>query len=220
MPVISTPLTSPGSLNASDRGLSAELKKDGGVMTKALLVAGTKKSEEVFSSVLSELGFHNICCLHTGKEAWRALQEQAFSIVLIISPLSDGQGYDLAKMAAGTTAGVILVCVAASYEAACSKLERDGVFVLSSEMGRRMLVYSVKLMSAVHRRLANAIPQAERMQEKLKDIRVIDKAKCLLIQYERLTEEEAHRRIEKQAMDRRVSRREVAESILASYSAS
>ena len=76
------------------------------------------------------------------------------------------------------------------------------------------------MMSAVHRRLANAIPQAERMQQKLKDIRVIDKAKCLLIQYERLTEEEAHRAIEKQAMDRRVSRREVAERILEAYSAS
>ncbi len=189
-------------------------------MTKALLVAGTKKSEEVFTSILSEQGFHSISCLHTGGEAWRALQEQVFSIVLIISPLTDGQGYDLAKMAAGTTSGVILVCVPASYEAACSKLEESGVFVLSSEMGRRMLIYAVKMMSAVHRRLANAIPQAERMQQKLKDIRVIDKAKCLLIQYERLTEEEAHRAIEKQAMDRRVSRREVAERILEAYSAS
>ena len=188
-------------------------------MTKVLLVASTKKSEEVFSSILSELGFHNILCLHTGGEAWRALQEQAFSVVLIISPLADGHGYGLAKMAAGTTAGVILVCIPSSYEAASSKLENDGVFVLSSEMGRKMLIYAVKLMSAVNLRLVNAVPQAERMQQKLKDIRVIDKAKCLLIQYERLTEEEAHRHIEKKAMDLRVSRREVAETILKSYSA-
>ena len=59
-----------------------------------------------------------------------------------------------------------------------------------------------------------------KMQQKLKDIRIVDKAKCLLIQYEGMTEEDAHRRIEKQAMDRRLPKREIAEEILASYSSS
>ena len=35
-----------------------------------------------------------------------------------------------------------------------------------------------------------------------------------------MTEEDAHRRIEKQAMDRRLPKREIAEEILASYSSS
>ena len=123
-------------------------------------------------------------------------------------------------MAAQTTAGVILICRPILYEEASPRLENTGVFVLSTDMGRRFFNEAVKLMAAVHKRLARAEPQAERMQQKLKDIRIVDKAKCLLIQYEGMTEEDAHRRIEKQAMNRRLPKREIAEEILASYSSS
>ncbi len=52
------------------------------------------------------------------------------------------------------------------------------------------------------------------MEQRIEDIRIVNRAKCLLIQYTRLTEEEAHRFIEKQAMDRRLTKREIAEEIL------
>ena len=45
---------------------------------------------------------------------------------------------------------------------------------------------------------------------------MVDRAKCALIQYLGFTEPQAHRYIEKQAMDLRQTRREVAESILKS----
>ena len=51
----------------------------------------------------------------------------------------------------------------------------------------------------------------------LNDLRVIDRAKLLLIQYFGFTEKQAHRYIEKQAMDRCISRREVAEEIIKTY---
>ena len=49
------------------------------------------------------------------------------------------------------------------------------------------------------------------------EIRLVDRAKCILIQYLDMTEKEAHRHIEKLAMDKRKTRREIAESILRSY---
>ena len=55
---------------------------------------------------------------------------------------------------------------------------------------------------------------AERLEQKIQDIRTIDRAKCLLIQYSGMSEEQAHRYLEKQAMDRRMTRREVAEEVL------
>ncbi|MFR8002867.1 MAG: ANTAR domain-containing response regulator [Hydrogeniiclostridium sp.] len=189
-------------------------------MTEVLLAASGPKTRDLFSSMLGELGYSDILCVSTGREAWRLLQEKSFSLVLIVSPLREGKGFDLAKMAAQTTAGVILICRPILYEEASTRLENTGVFVLSTDMGRRFFNEAVKLMAAVHKRLARAEPQAERMQQKLKDIRIVDKAKCLLIQYEGMTEEDAHRRIEKQAMNRRLPKREIAEEILASYSSS
>ena len=55
------------------------------------------------------------------------------------------------------------------------------------------------------------------LQEKMMDIRTVNRAKWLLIQQLRMTEDEAHYYIEKQAMDTRLSRREVAENIIRSY---
>ena len=53
--------------------------------------------------------------------------------------------------------------------------------------------------------------------QKIEDIRLIDRAKCLLIAYFRINEQEAHRFIEKQAIDRRMTKRKVAEGILRTY---
>ena len=49
------------------------------------------------------------------------------------------------------------------------------------------------------------------------DIRRVDRAKWLLIQHHNMTEQDAHYYIEKQAMDTRLSRREIADSIIRTY---
>ena len=51
----------------------------------------------------------------------------------------------------------------------------------------------------------------------MEDIRVVNKAKWFLIEQLKMTEQEAHRYIEKQAMDRCVTKRVIAENILPTY---
>ena len=53
--------------------------------------------------------------------------------------------------------------------------------------------------------------------EKIQEIRLVNRAKWALIQCLGMTEEAAHRHIEKQAMDERISRREVAMRVLSVY---
>jgi response regulator NasT len=55
------------------------------------------------------------------------------------------------------------------------------------------------------------------LKQKIENIRIIDRAKCILISRLNLSEEEAHRAIEKQAMDMRASKRAIAEGILKTY---
>ena len=55
------------------------------------------------------------------------------------------------------------------------------------------------------------------IEEKMEEIRIVNRAKLLLIEQLKMTEKEAHRYIEKQAMDLRISRAEVARSILINY---
>ena len=51
----------------------------------------------------------------------------------------------------------------------------------------------------------------------MEEIRMVNRAKWLLIEQLKMTEQQAHRYIEKQAMDRCITRRAVAEQILATY---
>ena len=52
----------------------------------------------------------------------------------------------------------------------------------------------------------------------MQEIRLVNRAKWILIGSLKMTEGEAHRYIEKQAMDRCVPRREIAEEIIRTYS--
>lgn len=52
------------------------------------------------------------------------------------------------------------------------------------------------------------------LREQLATARLVGRAKCLLVRYRDLTEPEAHHYIEKEAMDRQLTRRAVAEEIL------
>ena len=76
---------------------------------------------------------------------------------------------------------------------------------------------SVQLAAATHNRLMTLNRENEQLHRKLDEIRLVDRAKCLLIEHERLTEAEAHRTIEKQAMDQRLPRARVAQLILDRY---
>ena len=52
----------------------------------------------------------------------------------------------------------------------------------------------------------------------MEEIRVVNRAKWMLISKCGMTEEDAHRFIEKQAMDRCVPKKEIAETIISKYS--
>lgn len=51
----------------------------------------------------------------------------------------------------------------------------------------------------------------------LSEIKLVNRAKCVLIEYLRISEKEAHRQIQKRAMDQRITLTEVAMDILKTY---
>ena len=55
------------------------------------------------------------------------------------------------------------------------------------------------------------------IEEKMEEIRIVNRAKWLLISELKMDEQGAHRYIEKQAMDRCISKRIVAEEIIKTY---
>jgi len=76
---------------------------------------------------------------------------------------------------------------------------------------------SVVLLRATRERLRRMEQRAATVEEKMEEIRIVGRAKLLLIEKLKMTEPDAHRYIEKTAMDRCISKRAVAESIIKTY---
>ena len=138
-------------------------------------------------------------------------------IVIINTPLRDEFGTELAIDLAEGTAGVLLLVKNELYDQVCYKAEDSGVLTLGKPTSRQGFYSAVKLLTAMTARLSRLEKVNHTLQEKMADIRVVNRAKWLLIEHHHMKEQDAHYFIEKQAMDTRLSRREVAENIIRSY---
>ena len=69
-------------------------------------------------------------------------------------------------------------------------------------------------MESARERLRALEKKSLSFEEKMEEIRRMNQAKWLLIEREGLTEQEAHERILRTAMERRISKRQAAEEIL------
>ena len=65
--------------------------------------------------------------------------------------------------------------------------------------------------------MAKLEEENRQLSQQLSDMKIVNRAKSMLMQYLNLTEEQAHRHIQKQAMDLRKTQRSVAEDILKTY---
>lgn len=150
-------------------------------------------------------------------EARRMLLNAPVDIVIINTPLKDDFGTELAMDLADGSAGVLLLVKNELYDQICYKVEDSGVLTLGKPTSRQGFYSAVKLLTAMTARLSKLEKANHTLQEKMADIRVVNRAKWLLIEHHHMKEQDAHYFIEKQAMDTRLSRREVAENIIRSY---
>ena len=73
------------------------------------------------------------------------------------------------------------------------------------------------MMASASARVRALEERAESLQAKMDELRLVDRAKLILIQQFRMTEKDAHRYIEKNAMDRSLKRGDVARRIIRTY---
>lgn len=154
----------------------------------------------------------------SGSSARRRLIEKEYALVLINAPLSDEFGHELAvHVSRESASGVVLIVKSELADEVYGHVENDGVLVVSKPVGKALFYQALKLAAASHRRVLGLRGANEKLQNKIEEMRMVDRAKRALIHYLDMTEPQAHRYIEKQAMDLRVTRQDVARNILQAY---
>lgn len=187
-------------------------------MDSALIISYTEKSIAYLTDILKEASVSNITTTSNAGEARRMLIEKDFDLCIINAPLPDEFGESLARnIAEKETSEVILIVKAELFDEICDRVEEYGVITISKPISKSLLWNALKLAKATHRRINAIRKENEKLIQKIEDIRIVDRAKCILISNLSMSEPEAHRYIEKQAMDMRITRRKVAEEILRTY---
>jgi len=187
-------------------------------MKNALIVSYTGKSAALFTEMLNEISVNQITVLNSASEAQRLILEQDFDLVIINPPLEDESGENLSRhIISKSWSQVILVVKKEDFEAVSAICEDEGILTISKPVNREIFRSALSLAGSMANRIRRIQSENIQLKQKIEDIRVIDRAKCLLISYLNLTEQEAHRFIEKQAMDLRSSKRAIAEGVLKTY---
>lgn len=188
-------------------------------MQESILLAGsTEKGMAMMRSLIPPDSSGVIETCSSGGTLRRALAEKEYGLILINTPLADESGLDLAlQLAHDTVSAVILLVKAELADQVASRVEEHGVLVVAKPVMRPLFDQAMRCGLAARNRMLALQAENRRLEKKLAEQRVVDRAKCLLIQYEGYTEEEAHRHLEKVAMNNRTTRISVANDIISRY---
>ena len=182
-----------------------------------LIVSAGEKSRNTLSDLLKMDGFLTLTTVKSGSQARRLLLSCGYDLVIVNTPLPDEFGDEIVAAFAEEGSGAILLVQSDVAEEVSEKLADCGAFVIEKPINRLLFFQAVKLVWTARKRELGIKNENCRLREKIDEIRLVDRAKCVLIQVLGMTEPQAHRYIEKQAMDLRKPRGEIARNILKTY---
>ena len=184
-------------------------------MGLALIVSAGANANEYLARHIAELGYTRPVIVASGGEARRQMDARDFEVIVINTPLPDEFGHELGTDAVQKTrAGVVLLAKTGTADQIAPQLLEYGVLVVGKPFTAVQFRQCVQIAASCYRRLDLLRAENDRLRDKLSQQRLVERAKCMLIEHRRLTEADAHRLIEKRAMDTRRSRAEVAQELI------
>jgi response regulator NasT len=187
-------------------------------MSEVLIVSSSQQSSDFLLAFLRDSFGTDAKIAKNGSDARRIISQFDLSVVIINTPLSDEFGHELAiTFSEESSSGVILIVKNEFSDEIAANVEDYGVLTVAKPINKVVFHQTLKLAFSIHARVMGFKKENIQLQSKIEEMRLVDRAKCALIQYLNMTEPEAHRHIEKQAMDMRVSKRIIAEGIIKTY---
>lgn len=184
-----------------------------------LMVTASEKFAETLGAQMKPPAFDPVCVVSNIAAARRKMAERAFDFVIVNAPLADEFGSKFAVDVSVNSSCVALIFVQSGlYGEIYDKVGDCGVFVLPKPTTVGAVSQGLDWMRSMRERLRKNERKTVDIQEKMEEIRLVNRAKWLLIEQLKMPEADAHRFIEKQAMNLGVSKRKMAENVIQMYS--
>ncbi|MBQ9685657.1 MAG: ANTAR domain-containing protein [Oscillospiraceae bacterium] len=183
-----------------------------------LIVSASEKFDTQTRALLPGTDFYPVHSVPGVGQARRMLSERSYDLVLIQTPLKDDFGLQLAiDVCSDSDAGALLFVKADLLETVSAKVLEYGVMTLPTPTSSVLVSQTLRAMCAQRERLRRIEAKQQSVEEKIAEIRLVNKAKWLLIECLSMTESEAQRYIERQSMGQRITKRQAAENIIRTY---
>ena len=184
-----------------------------------LVVSSSEKVAASLTSLLAETGHSPVEHVKSVSAAKRAMIDRTYDFIIINSPVGDDIGVKLATDASDNKTSVVLMLVKAENEEEIGeKTSHFGVLTLPKPTNSQMLTTALRWMAAIRERLHSFESKTLSLEDKMEQIRAVNRAKLLLIERLDMTEDQAHHYIERHPMDECISKLECANEIIRKYS--
>lgn len=147
----------------------------------------------------------------------KTASETDFDVIIINAPENSSWEKSVVYLSEKTTAGIMVICSEEKFSEISQTMSPEGICVIAGTTECSVFLNSVCILCITHARMNAITHKYNKLQLQIEETRLINRAKCILIQYLKFTEPQAHRYIEKQAMDTRQSKADVARNILMTY---
>lgn len=183
-----------------------------------LIVSATDRFTSAFADLLPETRYYPVHTAASVSAAKRILAEKTFDFVIVNAPLPDDIGIRFAIDTCTSKQSAVLLLVKNEIHAGIhDKVVEYGVFTLPKPTSKPTLILALNWMESARERLRQLEKKTLSIKEKMAEIRLVNKAKWILISELKMSEPDAHRYIEKQAMDRCITKQTIAEEIIKTY---
>lgn len=148
-------------------------------------------------------------------EARRLATERSFNI--IIADSGDGYDTDFAINVADSYSTVLLLVPNEHFDEISYRVEGYGILTITKPFDPFYLYNMMKIAIAVQYKVQILSSQTTKLKVKMEEIKLVNRAKMLLMSNMNMNEQEAHRYIEKEAMDRGMKKTAISEEIIKTY---
>lgn len=181
-----------------------------------IIFSSEKETADNISLAASEYGFADIS-VSDGKGGRDLLSRGGCDMAFVNAPLEAEFGLDLAAFAANHGCGVIIAAAAKHCGEMAKKLGGADIFILPKPLNKTMLLQTFRYVTIARSQKLGLREENLALENRLRDAKLIERAKCVLVEYLRISEADAHRQIQKRAMDMRVPLAAIAKDILKTY---
>ena len=184
---------------------------------KIFINAATENLANSICAALDDFDADIKCCWDDETAAAEDLS--GYDAVIVSTPLRTEFGLNYIAAVSRRTSGCIVALAKADIaDDVQSRIKFTGAFVLSRPFSKTALKQTLLVASYAKENMARLEEEKKRLSRELDDVKTVNRAKCCLIQYLNMTENQAHRHIQRLAMDSRKTQREIADDILKTYS--